>query len=78
MICIAPRARRSAVGFLGFVLPLYTFDVQTAPIHIAKSWSIPPFETPISVLHPISTISPLYLDLETINRFSKLLHRSLN
>jgi hypothetical protein len=36
MICIAPRARRLAVGFLGFVLPLYTFDVQAAPIHIAK------------------------------------------
>jgi hypothetical protein len=56
MICIAPRARRSTVGFLGFVLQLYTFDVQAAPIHIAKSWSIPPFETPISVLHLISTI----------------------
>lgn len=56
-VCIAPRARRSTVVSLGFVLLLYTFDVQAAPSHIAKSWSIFLSRVSVSVLCPISTTS---------------------
>ena len=57
LICIAPRARRSTVVSLGFVLLLYTFDVQATPIHIVKSWSISPLQMFVLSLHPISTTS---------------------
>jgi hypothetical protein len=58
VICIAPRARRLLVGSLSFVLLLYTFDVQAASFHIAKSWSFSPSKMSILILHPISTILP--------------------
>lgn len=56
-VCIAPRARRSTVVSLGFLLLLYTFDVQAAPSQITKSWSIFLSRMSVSVFCPISTTS---------------------